>query len=289
MCRDLRTNMNLDTIECANAVDYLRNLPGESVDAIISDPIYPEIERPYGRISETDWMLLMQSVVMESRRILKPHGSAVFVLQPNMDTVGTMRLWLWKFMVWCGEYWNLIQDAYWWNIAAMPTVQASQHGLMRPSIKYMVWIGNSNCYRNQDAVLWKPSAATLAMNKEAMTLAKRPSGGTFRDGRIAQTVEARGGVTPFNLLPIANTNSSSSAGTHGHGAGTPAALVEWWVRYLTRRGNVVCDPFMGSGTTALVAHSLDRHYLGCDQMQEYVDIAKQRLQQAAVNHQMVMW
>lgn len=281
--------MKLDTIECANALDYLHSLPDGCADAIISDPPYPEIERPYGRLSEADWMTLMRSVVTESRRTLKPTGSAVFVLQPNMNTVGTMRLWLWKFLVWCGEFWNVIQDAYWWNIAAMPTVQATHYDLMRPSIKYMVWIGNPDCYRNQDAVLWTASTATLAMDKEDMALKKYASRGSLRPGRIAQTVEKRGGVTPFNLLPIANTNSSSSAGAHGHAAGTPADLVQWWMRYLTQRGDVVIDPFMGSGTTALVAKSMDRHYLGCDQMQEYVDIANERLAVAAGNHQMMMW
>lgn len=281
--------MELDTIKCASAIDYLRSLPGACVNAIITDPPYPEIDRPYGRISEAEWFELMQSVVTESRRILKADGSAVFVLQPNMETVGKMRLWLWEFLVWCGKYWNIIQDSYWWNISAIPTVQASQYGLMRPSIKYMIWIGSPNCYRDQDAVLWKPSAAMLALDKEDMALKKHPSGGHFRHGRIAQAVERRGGVTPFNLLPIANTNSTSSAGSHGHGAGTPSDLVEWWVRYLTKKGDVVLDPFMGSGTTALVAQSLDRHYLGCDQMQEYVDIANRRLKTAATNHQMVMW
>lgn len=281
--------MKLDTIECSSAQDYLRSLPDACVDAIISDPIYPEIDRPYGRISETDWMTLMQAVVTESRRVLKPTGSAVFILQPNMQTPGSMRLWLWKFLVWCGEYWNVVQDAYWWNIAAMPTVHASQYGLMRASIKYMVWIGSPDCSRDQDAVLWKPSAATLAMDKEDMALKRHPSGAHLRHGRIAQTVEKRGGVTPFNLLPIANTNSSSSAGGHGHGAGTPSDLVEWWVRYLTRRCDVVLDPFMGSGTTALVAKLLDRHYLGCDTMQAYVDVANERLRAATSSHQTVMW
>ena len=53
---------------------------------------------------------LMKSVVGESRRILKPKGSAVFVLQPNYESLGKMRLWLWEFVVWAGREWNLVQD-----------------------------------------------------------------------------------------------------------------------------------------------------------------------------------
>lgn len=281
--------MKLDTIECANAPDYLRSLPDASVDAIISDPIYPEIDRPYGRISEAEWLDLMRAVVTESRRVLKPHGSAVFILQPNMENIGKMRLWLWRFMVWCGEYWNIVQDAYWWNIATMPTSAATQYQLMRQSVKYAVWVGNAECYRDQEAVLWLASDTALALKKEDMALRYNPGGNHRRPGRIAQAIEKRGGVTPFNLLPLANTNSASSAGANGHGAGTPSELVAWWIRYLTKRGDVVVDPFMGSGTTALVAKSMDRHYLGCDKMQAYVDTANARLLEVSTNHQTVMW
>jgi len=125
--------MKLDTIECASAPDYLRSLPDACVDAIISDPLYPEIERPYGRISESEWLELMQAVVIESRRVLKPHGSAMFILQPNMKTAGTMRLWLWEFLVWCGKSWNVLQDVYWWNYTAMPDI-AARSKMFRASV-----------------------------------------------------------------------------------------------------------------------------------------------------------
>ena len=74
----------------------LKGIPTHSIDAIITDPIYPEVKREYGRISEADWHDLMRTVVSESKRILKPTGSAVFILQPNYDKVGKMRLWLWE-------------------------------------------------------------------------------------------------------------------------------------------------------------------------------------------------
>ena len=57
---------------------------------------------------------LMREVVRESRRILKPKGSAVFIFQPNYEKIGKMRLWLWEFLLWAAKEWNLIQDVYWW-------------------------------------------------------------------------------------------------------------------------------------------------------------------------------
>lgn len=41
---------------------------------------------------------------------------------------------------------------------------------------------------------------------------------------------------------------------------------------------VVLDPFMGSGTTAVVARRFERHFIGCDKLADYVDLARQRVQ-----------
>jgi hypothetical protein len=41
----------------------------------------------------------MKEVATECRRVLKPKGSAVFILQPNYEAVGRMRLWLWEFVL----------------------------------------------------------------------------------------------------------------------------------------------------------------------------------------------
>jgi len=70
------------------------------VDCIITDPIYPEVSREYGRMSEGDWHSLMRDVVIECRRVLTPKGSAVFILQPKLREIGKMRLWLWDFVSW---------------------------------------------------------------------------------------------------------------------------------------------------------------------------------------------
>ena len=132
----------------------LKKIASRSVDAIITDPIYPEVRREYGRITEAQWHDLMKGVVTECRRILKPNGSAVFILQPNYEQIGKMRLWLWEFVAWAGREWNLVQDAWWWSIDAMPLAGTRRtQGLMRQSVKMCVWLGAPDCYRNQDNVL----------------------------------------------------------------------------------------------------------------------------------------
>ena len=65
----------------------LKNIASKSVDVVLCDPIYPGIGREYGRVSEDEWLALMRETVKQCRRILKAKGSAVFIIQPNFDTL----------------------------------------------------------------------------------------------------------------------------------------------------------------------------------------------------------
>jgi hypothetical protein len=220
---------------------------------------------------------MMRGVVEQCRRILKPTGSAVFILQPNSERVGRMRPWLWEFMAWTCREWNQIQDQWWWNTAAMP----GGGSLCRPSLKACVWLGPHDCYRNQDGVLWGESDRNKAVRLTARAgRVEYPSGHSVDVSRITGRAAERGGVTPFNVLPIANTNSVSSSGAHGHGAGTPQPLADWWTRYISPPGGVVCDPFLGAGTMGLAALARGRSFIGIERDPGYFATAERRIHEA---------
>ena len=63
----------------------------------------------------------------------------------------------------------------------------------------------------------------------------------------------------------------------GHPAPFPIELPERFIRFYTYRGDVVLDPFLGSGTTAVAAARNDRRYVGYDTDPAYVDLARERL------------
>lgn len=258
--------------------DVMPKLQAGSVDSVISDVPYPGIIRDYGHWTEDEWMSMMQDVVRCVRRLLKPTGSAVFVMQPTSSRIGQLRPWVWRFMAWLSSEWNVIQDVWWWNHAATPTTHSSRkYGLMRPSVKLCAWFGEPDCARFQERVLWTESEASKAVNLSDRALKISPSGQTVRAGRTAAVARERGGSTPFNLLPIANTNSVSSGGAKGHGAATPLALCRWWVRYLTPPGGIVLDPFMGSGTVGVAALEDGADFIGIERDARCYAIASQVL------------
>jgi DNA modification methylase len=262
-----------------DCLDVLQGIPDASVDAVIADPPYPCIKRPYGYWTEEEWWALMRPCVRECMRVLKPTGSAVFILQPNSERVGRMRTWLWDFLAWVGREFGIVQDAYWWNPATPPTVHVHRsRGGLRPSVKTCVWVGLPGCFKNQAAVLWEPSDAAKAEDRSDRALKRNPSGLTIRRGRCVAAADERGGVTPFNLLPIPNTDSQSSAGAYGHGAGTPMPLLRWWVRYICPPGGTILDPFAGSGTTGVACLREGRSAVLIEREPAYVEIIHRRLQ-----------
>lgn len=277
--------MNVE-LHLGDCLDILPTIASKSIDAVITDPPYPHIKRDYGTwTTEEWWALIVEGMIPEVRRILKPTGSAVFILQPNSEKVGKMRGWLWEFMAWVCREWNMVQDVWWWNISALPSGVSAprERGLMRQSIKACVWAGIPSCFRQQDNILIDEAARTQARNQ-----AKR-----LRIGNIRETYESghginmetcenaaseRGGVTPFNCLPV---GANSIRGNSGHGAGTPLKLADWWTRYICPPGGTVCDPFMGSGTMGLAAIQNGCNFIGIEKMpgQGYYATAEQRIQQ----------
>jgi hypothetical protein len=267
------------TLLCGDCRTEMKRLAAGSVDAIVCDPIYPEVRREYGRLSEKDWHALMREVVSQARRLLKPKGSAVFVLGPNSERVGKMRLWLWDFVAWAGREVGLVQDCYWWAVDVMPLGGIRRTlGLMRPSVKMCVWLGPPDCFRNQDKVLMTPSEATSARHRSDIALRTGPSGKTYRNSTIAKAADERGGTTPFNCLPIA-IGGSSGAG-HEHPAVTPYDLAAWWCRYILPPGGVLLDPMVGSGTMLLAGldHGASR-VIGIDRVPKYLRVARRRVEE----------
>ncbi len=255
----------------------LKTLPAASFDCCITDPVYPCIPRPYGVWNEEEWFDLMNAVVPEVRRVLKPTGSAVFILQPNSEKAGRMRLWVWEFIATWGRKWGLVQDCYQWNFAQLPYGGATTKGLMRGSVKYCVWLGPHDCYRNQDAVLLPESEVSAKRRAKgwagSFTSPSASKRGTdtprLDQNRAYAAAVRRGGVTPFNLIPTTNTTNHPDKSA-AHPARTSPEVARFWVKYLTKPGGAVLDPFAGGGTIPEVAADEGRAGVGIEIDPDYV-------------------
>jgi len=90
---------------------------------------------------------------------------------------------------------------------------------------------------------------------------------------------------PKGALPTTLVNISSEVKkvADNHVAVFPVSLPEYFIKGSTNEGDIVLDPFMGTGTTAIAALNLKRNYLGFELQQSYIDLAKKRIEDVCIN------
>lgn len=270
------TSVRTDLVH-GDTITALKTLPDSTVDLVLFDPPYPHIKRPYGTLTESEWHQLMGAVLRECRRILKPQRSLVVVIQTNYCKVGRMRMWPWEFVFRAAHMWSdwgLVEDAYSHAPNALPNAGVS-HGLLRKSVKWCVWLGPADCYRNQNAVLLEPSEYTLKQRRTDDQHPKYLGGARVRRKAFEESMKKRGGVTPLNMLTMP---TGTPIDHHGHPAVTPYRLAEWWCKYLLPPGGTLVDPFCGSGTTLVAGLACGAsHVIGIDKSSDYLQTAHRRL------------
>lgn len=79
------------------------------------------------------------------------------------------------------------------------------------------------------------------------------------------------------ILPDNAFQRDKTYRTNTHPTVKPIALFEWLIKLVTREGQTVLDPFLGSGTTAIAAHNTGRKCIGIEKEGEYIEIAKRRI------------
>ncbi len=266
--------MRLDVIYNDDCLERLRKIPGKSVDLIVTSPPYADNRKGayqgVGIDEYVDWFL---PISKEMFRVLKNRGS--FVLNIKERTVngerGTYVLelilemkkqgWLWtEEYVWhkknCypGKWPNRFRDA--WERCLHFTKQ-KKFKMYQDSVK--VPMGS-----------W---AKTRLANLSETDLRRDEAENESGFGKNVSNWINKRKAYPTNVIHIATECSNVQ-----HSAAFPMALPSWFIKLFTAKNDVVLDPFMGSGTTAVAAMSLDRHFVGMEAAPEYYNHAIQRIQ-----------
>lgn len=83
---------------------------------------------------------------------------------------------------------------------------------------------------------------------------------------------------PTNVLVMATETSNKQ-----HSAVFPKELPMWFIKLFTKPGDIVLDPFLGSGTTSIAALELDRNSIGIEIKNEYYKLAIQNINRQIKN------
>jgi DNA modification methylase len=164
--------------------------------------------------------------------------------------------------------WYLRQDIIWHKPNPMPE---SVKDRCTKSHEYIFLLSKSSQYYFDNEAIKEPSVTNWEINKKTRVQRKNATGGAVSGGtgnKISSgTIRNKRDVWSVNVRPYKGA----------HFATYPTALIEPCILAGSKEGNIVFDPFMGSGTTAQVALQHGRQYLGCELNKEYEKLQQERI------------
>ncbi len=240
---------SLDTIFCHTA-EKMTELPECSVHLMVSSPPY-NVGKEYDEdLSLEDYLAFLERVWKETRRVLVPGGRmCINVANLGRKPYIPLHAFIAEQAIKLGF---LMRGEIIWNKAASAS----------PSTAWGSWKSASN------PTLRDVHEYILVFCKETF---KRQNPAK-RESTISRDefLEYNKSVWDFRAEPARKV---------GHPAPFPVELPRRLIQLYTFDGEVVLDPFMGSGQTAIAALKSGRHYIGYEIDQDYVELANRRIQE----------
>ncbi len=253
--------------------DVLKKVPDNSVDLIVTSPPYSDSRKNiYGGVHPDKYVEWFLPKSKEFLRVLKPTGTFILNIKEkvvdgerhmyviNLITEMRKQGWLWtEEFIWhkknChpGKWPNRFRDA--WE-RCLQFNKSKNFKMYQDEVK--VPIGD-----------WA-KARLSNLSETDKTRAISAVGSGF--GKNISNWVGKELVYPNNVLHIA-----TECGNKNHSAVYPLALPNWFIRLFTKEGDLVLDPFAGSGTTAVASAQLKRDYIMVDVMEKYKNEAEKRL------------
>jgi site-specific DNA-methyltransferase (adenine-specific) len=257
------STLPINRIVCGDNVATMATFPEASIDLVVTSPPYDNL-RTYGGHS---WDF--EGVANQLWRVIKPGGVVVWVVADatmNGSETGTSFRQALRFM----EIGFRLHDTMIYMKDAPQFPESVRYGQVA---EYMFVLSSG-----------QPKAINLIADRlnvsygRIVTGTNRNPDGTMRPAACyGQEIRRYG--DRFNVWTIANTKGN---GVSGHPAQFPESLASDHILSWSNEGDIVLDPFSGSGTTAKMAKHNGRRFIGIEINPEYCEIAEKRLLQSVL-------
>ena len=263
--------------DCA---DVLKGLPADSVSLIVSSPPYSDLRKhAYASVPADQYLDWVRPIGAELFRVLKPDGSFVLnIKEPVVD--GQRHPFVLKLILALIEEqgWRWVDEYVWLKNNARPGDFGPR---FRDAWERLLHFAKApDLYMDKDAVRVPAAAGSVRKGKLERANKEARGGGKRRYTRTASGLETELGIEyrdgkcyPDNVLRV---NVESWPKTT-HAAVFPIQIPDFFIRLLSRPGDLILDPFCGSGTTLEAAFHASRSGLGIDVDPEAVAFARERV------------
>jgi DNA modification methylase len=261
----------LNKIIQGDCLEVLKTLPENSIDLIVTSPPYAEQRQDsYGGVPEDEYPAWMLDIGRASMRVLKPSGSLVINIKEHVND-GARSPYVLKMTLLLATEFHFVDEYIWEKTNPLPT-----------GSKKRLKDGFERCLhftKTLDYQFYPNALCTKSTSKYCGSNERRKNKGAFstkNGSNMAMGKRITGDmVRPSNVFSF-----PTSCISIGHPAVFPPELPSRFIRLMTNEGDIVLDPFMGSGTTGLVCKQLGRNYIGIESKAEYVALAEKRINYA---------
>jgi len=260
----------LDNIFCEDCFKFIKKIPNDSVDLVVTSPPYADKRKNYTGCYVGGYAYYLLEISQEIMRVLKPTGS--FILNVKESADGGRRMdYLLKYQNYMNNTIYIhVETFIWVKTNPFPTGNVRR---LKDAFEYCYHYAKSKNYKFFPNNAKVPSRMSEKnMEAEGRRKNKGSHNVTNQSGMSMSKRYLSKYVRPSNVLITSTSNFNLP-----HSAVFPLELPEFFIKLMTEENDIVLDPFMGSGTTALVCKSLNRRFIGIEKEQEYVDLAKKRL------------
>jgi site-specific DNA-methyltransferase (adenine-specific)/site-specific DNA-methyltransferase (cytosine-N4-specific) len=281
----------LDIIYNGNCENYLSNgliFPNNSIDLIITSPPYAERRKDsYGGIEQDKYIKWFLPIAKQLYSVLKPKGSFVLNIKENVKNGQRQTYVLELILELKKQGWLWIEEYCWYKKNSYPGKWPNR---FRDSWERCLHFTKQNEFKMyQDSVKvpigdWsKQRFKSMAENDFIRHVSKTDS----KFGRKVSNWLNKKKVYPHNVIVFENehyidnpTNVlhfATECSNRNHSAVFPVELPSWFIKLFTKKGDIILDPFMGIGTTALASILLERRFIGIEVMNKYVKEARKNI------------
>jgi site-specific DNA-methyltransferase (adenine-specific)/site-specific DNA-methyltransferase (cytosine-N4-specific) len=256
-----------------DSLDILKTMGDNTIDLIVTSPPYSDQRKTtYGGIHPDHYVEWFLPISAELLRVLKPTGSFILNIKEKVykgerhtyviELILALKKqgWLWteeymwhKKNSFPGKWPNRLRDA--WE-RLLHFNKDKKFDMYQDNVKVPIGDWSKTRLKN--------------LSETDKTRDESKVGSGF--GKKIENWVGKEMVLPDNVLYMA-----TESGNKNHSAAYPEALPEWFIKLFTKEGDVVLDPFLGSGTTCKVALELNRNSVGIELNGEYYMQTEEKL------------
>ncbi len=253
----------------------LRDIPEDSVDLIVTSPPYADQRKnTYGGIPVNEYVRWFLPISKELLRVLKPTGTFILNIKEKVVNGERSTYVLELILEMKKQGWLWTEEFIWHKKNCYPGKWPNR---FRDAWERLLQFNKSrhfNMYQESVMIPTGDWAKTRLKNLSETDLQRDNSKVRSGFGKNISNWIGRDMAYPSNVLYMA-----TECGNKSHSAAFPMSLPEWFIKLFTREGDVVLDPFMGSGTTNLCALGMKRNSIGIDILPEYVRQVKSLIEE----------